>query len=482
MLADVMAKGYLPEELPPCFTSENFSAAIMNNRAALPRGFNRPQISQLCNFSLARAGNARFRRQLSLVNPINFYAISNIITTNWAIIDGHISTSALSKSKPVNRPNGRRALSPITYERRDLVPMQAAARSSARALLVADISTFYHSIYTHSIPWALHTKAYAKANRGAGILGNDLDLAVRNSQHSQTIGIPIGPDTSLVIAECILAAVEKSIHLRIPLLTGLRFVDDFELCFPDIAQADHALAVLQQELLEFELRLNPRKTAIHTPPIAFEPEWVGELRRFHIRNNSGQAGDLVSYFDHMTKFLLEHPNEHVSKYGLQRMKTFTPRPENLRLCTSLLCQIGVAEPGSIREVVESILFLHGQGFQIDKNLVGETLNTVIKNSAPLGHHYEVSWCLWGAIRLGIGISPDSVSKLGGDNSITGILSLDAHSRGLAPNLDITKFQTRMTQQDLREDQWLLSYEANVKNWLPSIGGRTTSRMTLISPF
>ena len=28
----------------------------------------------------------------------------------------------------------------------------------------------------------------------------------------------------------------------------------------------------------------------------------------------------------------------------------------------------------------------------------------------------------------------------------------------------------MTTGDLYEDQWLLSYEANVKGWLPSLGG------------
>jgi hypothetical protein len=471
VLTDILAKGYFPAELPPCFTTGNFAAAIMASRAALPAGFNRPHVAQLGSYSLARAGNSRFRRRLSIVNPVNFYALSNLIVTNWRTIDLHLSSSQLSKSRPTHRPNSRRGLSPITYERRDLIPGQAKNRASARVLLVADIAEFYHSIYTHSIPWALHKKAFSKLNRGAGILGNDIDMLTRNSQYGQTVGIPIGPDTSLVIAECILAEVEELLRPKIPNLIGFRFVDDFELCFKDHSTAEHGLAVLQEQLLEFELRLNPRKTALHIPPISFEPEWIAELRRFKIRDTSGQRGDLVAYFDLITRFLLAYPSEHVSKYGIKRFTRFRPQPKNLNILQSLLCHVGVAEPGSIREVVESLFFLRDQGFQLDPQLTWETFNTVIANSAPLGYQYEVSWAMWGLISFNFTLDQRSVAALQSTgNSVVAILALDARQRGLAQNLDLTRWAARMTAQDLREEEWLLSYEANVRNWLPSVGG------------
>ena len=336
---------------------------------------------------------------------------------------------------------------------------------------MADISEFYHSIYTHSIPWALHTKPFAKVNRGAGILGNDLDVAIRSSQQGQTMGIPVGPDTSLVIAECVLAAVESLIRVRLPNLTGFRFVDDFELCFRDYAAAEDALAVLQEGLLQYELRLNPRKTGLYLPPISFEPEWVSELRRFKIRDNSGQSGDIVAYFDLMTRYLVAHPNDHVSKYGLTRFKRFNPKPRNLATLQSLLCHVGVAEPGSIREVVESLSSLRRLGFQLDLHSIGETFNTVITNGSPLGYHYEVSWALWGAISFGTGLTVDAISAMQStENSVVALLALDASQKGLAPNLDTSRWAARMTAQDLREDEWLLSYEARVRNWLPSVGG------------
>lgn len=352
LLEDILAKGYFPAELPPCFTTATF-AAVCAFPNGTPQGFLKPAMAQLCNFSLAKAGNARFRRRLSLVNPVNFFHIATIVASNWTALERHMRTSTLSMSRAVYRPNGARALSHLSYSPANRVDRQAKDRGTAKALLVADISEFYHSIYTHSIPWALHTKPIAKANHTLHLLGNRLDRAIQNAQHGQTIGIPIGPDTSLVIAELILSSLETNLRPRIPGLRGSRFIDDFELSFPDYASAENALAILQEELLQFELRLNPRKTSVRVPPVGLEPEWVSELRKFKIRNNAGERGDLIAYFDLMTRFLLLHPNDHVSKYGLQRFKQFQPRLANIPLYQSLLCHIGVVEPGSIREVVHA---------------------------------------------------------------------------------------------------------------------------------
>jgi hypothetical protein len=208
MLADILAKGYFPAELPPCLTTASYSAALTPPNVPLA-GFNKPTTAQLCNFSLVRAGNARFRRRLSLVNPVNFFHLSALVASNWVAIEAQMMKSTLSKSRAVYRPNGSRALSPLSYNVANLVDIRAKARGVSKVLLVADISEFYNSIYTHSISWALHTKAFAKAHQKGNILGNRLDRATQHAQYGQTIGIPIGPDTSLVIAELILFSFRR---------------------------------------------------------------------------------------------------------------------------------------------------------------------------------------------------------------------------------------------------------------------------------
>lgn len=92
---------------------------------------------------------------------------------------------------------------------RALAERRAELRSHGRFLVRADISRFYQSIYTHSVPWALHGKAFAKRYRRARNVGNQLDQLLRSCQDEQTNGIPIGPDSSLLVAEIILSAIDE---------------------------------------------------------------------------------------------------------------------------------------------------------------------------------------------------------------------------------------------------------------------------------
>jgi hypothetical protein len=83
-------------------------------------------------------------------------------------------------------------------------------------VLQTDINLFYPSVYAHTMPWAIHGKATAKVNRANKLLGNLLDSLVRCGQDQQTIGIPIGPDTSLLLAEILLNRTTRYWYTRFP--------------------------------------------------------------------------------------------------------------------------------------------------------------------------------------------------------------------------------------------------------------------------
>ncbi|GEM_PF-4931988 len=58
-----------------------------------------------------------------------------------------------------------------------------------------------------------------------------------------------------------------------------------------------------------------------------------------------------------------------------------------------------------------------------------------------------------------------------EDSFVALLALDGSQRGLIPTgLDTSLWETFMTDQELYGNQWLLAYEANIKNWLPSATG------------
>jgi hypothetical protein len=131
----------------------------------------------------------------------------------------------------------------------------------------------------------------------------------------------------------------------------------------------------------------------------------------------------------MVWFLLLHPNDHVSKYGLQRFKQFQPRPSNVQLYQSLLCHIGVVEPGSIREVVRALLFLRSSNANaINTQGLQEMLNAVIRGSTPIGHHYEAAWALWAAMQFRIQLDQETIVILGTtENAVVAILACDVYA-------------------------------------------------------
>jgi hypothetical protein len=58
--------------------------------------------------------------------------------------------------------------------------------------------------------------------------------------------------------------------------------------------------------------------------------------------------------------------------------------------------------------------------------------------------------------------------------VVALLALDCERHGLVSKpLDKTLWSLHMTPDALYDEHWLLSYEANIKNWLPSVGGGIT---------
>ena len=288
---DFLANGYFPRELPPPFTTESFANAVGTQRGILSGA---PKTAKLCVHNLARAGT--LRRKLGIPNPVHFYRLVDCLVRNWAAIAAHVNASSFSHSKPTST-NVWRAVVPIDMFD-EMEQARLAVRARAPLVVRTDNNQFYGSIYTHSIPWSLHGKSHAKAHRHRSLFGNALDECVRNAQDGQTIGIPIGPDTSLVIAEAILAAVDLELANHASPNGACRRVDDYEIGANDRAEAEHLLGVLQQALNGYELVLNPRKTKILELPCPFADKWRHGIRRFRFgKHAASQHYDLLAYYD-----------------------------------------------------------------------------------------------------------------------------------------------------------------------------------------
>lgn len=459
----LLTSGYFPKELPPTFHTESYGAWA----AKLPSGASsipaQSTVTRPCAHNLAQAGT--LRRRLGIPNPIAAHHASRVIDTHWNTLGTHLQQSRIAKSTPA--PGLQRALVPAIPQG-GLPEARAQTRALGRYLLSADVSRCYGSIYTHSTPWALHTKQWAKSNQAGGC-GNELDLVVRNGQDRQTLGIPIGPDSSFVIAECVLTAVDGILDKNCGPVRGHRFMDDYEIAFASYDQAQHAMGVLQEAPGEFELALNPAKTQIVELPCEHEPAWVAELRAFVFRDTPrAQASDFLRYFDRCYQLARENSNAHVLQYGVARLASLKPFSINFGLFQSLLLQASLAEPKTFRPFLQLLLALQTQGFAIDRANLDRAVELQITRHAPLGHASEVAWSLWAALAFSLQVTPKAAAELGRmDDSIVALLALHCAATGrITSGLDTALWESTLTADELRRSRWLLSYEASLKGWLP----------------
>ena len=472
---EILARGYLPKELPPPFTSESLATAVQANRQNLPTNFScapgqqgsirsRPAVH-----NLARVGI--LRRKLSIPNPISYFQLADVIDTHQQVLLGHVATSKFSLTTPQATPGIQRAIDPV--KSLSYLPIaRSLCRASARYVLQTDIDNFYPSIYTHVIPWALHTKPVAKQKqRDFKLVGNILDLIIRNGQDQQTLGIHIGPDCSIVVAEIILSTVDVAL-VNAGLATGFRYLDDYEFGFATYSEAEQALADLQGELGLYELHLNPRKTFLFELPRAIERPWATELRGVRIRQEgSGQQFDLIGYFSRAYELSQKYPDEAVLRFALGRMRRNVVVQPNWPLYESTLLHIAAVEPGTLSTVLDELYRYYKAGYQVGIPKVADVLQQVIRQHASVNHGSEVAWAIWGCLLFRIHLDDQPAGQLAQmEDSVVAILALDAKVKGLiSNNVSLTLWASMMTTQSLFEENWLLSYEANVKGWLPSCG-------------
>jgi len=349
------------------------------------------------------------------------------------------------------------------------------SRSGKRVLLKADIGMFYPTVYTHSIPWAIHGKTRAKNSKPKdNLLGDSLDRLVRNAQDRQTVGIPIGPDTSLLFAELILSRLDRRLRARGIHGSSVRFVDDLEIAFSSRSEAESALFLIQEFLAEYELSLNPLKTRIVELPDELEQMWAVRLKKNEIREDGTvQQNDLIDFFSGVFHESKGNPGKSVLNYGIRRLENTKIDARNWPLVEAFLFQCIVSEPGTLRTVVPILAKSVLQLEQLNLDKLKSSILFVIDQNIGHNHGSELSWALWCSLLFGIRIPDNTAERLTMlDDNFVALLTLHARERGLVyKGVNVSNWTDKMKQESLKNENWLLAYEANIKGWLPNKSGK-----------
>lgn len=264
---------YLPlqkdknEELPDLFSSELFSASVCDELVTIEL---RKGGYDHLNYFATRFNNVH--RQLSVPHPLAYAHLVNHISENWSKFS-HIEENGNSIIRPTEHSDGRIII--MTYERsKEKTKRYQDAVRGNKFIVHSDISNFYPSLYTHSIPWALLGVDEAKQNTDSGP-ENKLDTLQRMTKRNETMGIAIGPGTSNIVSELILFEVDKS--LTDEGFEFYRFIDDYTAFCSTYEQSEKFIRVLAEQLSKFGLLLNIKKTEIKKLPQASAATWVSDL-------------------------------------------------------------------------------------------------------------------------------------------------------------------------------------------------------------
>ncbi len=526
-LETLLHKGYFPKELPPPFTTEKFankitdvknawdaifssntdlsgSVGLTRTASETPQAFGKRKkakkkefielhsSSDSLNFSLAKGEWAR--RVLKIPNPKHFTHLSAQIADNWSTLNDIYSLSNFSKSKPI--PDGTKrsvkTFSPTVSSFRE-----ALISTSYDSLfeLRVDISKFYPTIYTHSITWAILGKSKAKeyflkkgqlsftdwaallatdADAAAYDLANRIDSSVRACQLRQSIGIPIGPDTSHIISELIACRIDKLLKEKFNnVLKGCRYYDDYYLYLPSKAESEKVLKELQKILNEFQLEMNEAKLKIDEFPFSFENQWVISLNQFQF--SGGQRNNIKQYFSMAFGFAHENQSraDWILRYFLRvfEWRSVEIEENSWEVFESLLLKTALSEPATLEEVARILITYKGFIGTASKNRISNVMKKLLSEHSSINHSFEMTWAIWILRAFELELNQSTAQKvINTKDPISNLVLLDLNNKGLVKgSVDFAPLNSLLTTESLYGEHWLFTYEAVKKGWLsPSV--------------
>jgi hypothetical protein len=464
-LARLVAQGYFPSELPPSFSTKDYG----KHANAFAKKWDGQKIRSYWTaaerYSIPRYGHAR--RSLSIVNPVNQLHVSQLISENWQEIQNRLKRSTATEFKPdIIKSGNTRAVSGVDFD--GVARRRSEILGTYGRYLKTDIARFYSSIYTHAIPWAIYSKQHCKANHKdaafKATFGNQLDKAVGAGQDGQTIGIPIGPDTSRIISELIAVEIEELAKVQIPDWNErcVRYVDDIIIGINDDETPSSVLSSLSMALYDYELELNAEKTATIGIGHPHAPEWGHYIRTFELGSGSRQREDIDSFFEQAFYLADANKRDNVLLFAVKRAAGFYVEDENIDHVVRWMLYAARRSTSCLSFVVEHLLILKEEHALPEKQIEAYILQQIPPN-AKAAYTNEVAWLLFWAKHASIKIPNhvlDDVVKL--RSSVIALLIIDLERDGLVEGaIDTTFWKSFCSVDGLKSEMWLIAYEAAV---------------------
>jgi hypothetical protein len=474
-LACLLSTAYLPEELPPAVTSRDYSDFCRRNFIAI-RAQKDQLIKLATNYETYTAPrNVSGRRALAVVHPLAQLGVSLLITERRKEIKAILQKSGTSLYDISEVASEGRAFAGLDFRKRK--SLAAKLHSEKAFILQADISRFFYTAYTHSIPWAVLGKEKAKEllrtdrKKLNAHWSSKIDEALQSCQSRETFGIPVGPDTSRVLAEILLSGVESDKELSKFLRAGraFRLLDDFSIGFDTETEAKHALRAIRQVLWKYNLQLNEEKTKILTSPLIFREKWKLDFDKAPLSkiDPEQQLRDIEYLIDLALNACFETQTGTPAQWACRRLSRATVLSGTFQALLDSMFRLSRDFPICISYVVSFLI--NNQRLCSNEETrvrVKDWIRSILAMHLPQGHNFEVAWSLVaaGALRIKLQIGDVPLDGMFPGSIVLALFGLLWERNLLGFPLSRWDWRGQLRAQGVHGENWLLLHEAVRRKW------------------
>lgn len=490
-----MAKGYFPKELPLTFTTTDFgnhSEEILQeweasnvfeiktakefkkvNGIRFQGRYSYKKLTSAEPEIISKPKKLYERRNLHVTHPVPQALLAREIAANWNTLQKILSKRRYSEDQIVISDQYPRSIKGINF------PLHRAKKSYIEAtsdwLVRTDISRFYPTIYTHSIPWAAYGKERVKSSLHVydGSFADRLDVLVRACNRNQTVGIPVGPETSRILAEIISSRIDSEFSIAAPnpsIKSADRLQDDWIVGSSTLEGAEKILSAISASYREYGLDINGSKTSV-THILASKMEsWKSEISSFLSHRMGALHGSrLEEFLSLCLRLQLSEPSEPVLNYALSVVESRRFPRKDAQPLESFLLKAAAISPGSMDRICRIILNIeHGSG-GLSRDRLASRFSELLEKHFSNGAIFEAIWILYTMRGLK---KPFSASRImdqveSVSSSAIRLLMLDMRDKGICTSrLPVQKWETEVSEERVLCDwTWLYAYEAMRRGWI-----------------
>ena len=277
-------ESYINIDLPPYIKFDSLFSKLsdrLKNKDYLEIKESSPNSLENTNYKLLHNKNGKYDwRPFQLIHPVIYLSLVNQITkyNNWKFIKKRFGkirakSSVNCMSLPIiSETNKSDKAEQILNWWEQIEQKSLELNLEFNYIYHTDIVDCYGSIYTHSIPWAIHSKEIAKSikennAKGKKLIGNIIDRHIRAMSYGQTNGIPQGSVLMDFIAEMVLNYADLLLSRKIPKekiesnsFSIIRYRDDYRIFVNSPMIAEKIIKILTEVLIDLGLKLHSQKT------------------------------------------------------------------------------------------------------------------------------------------------------------------------------------------------------------------------------